>query len=1100
MPPPKYSPSEEMKDVDSTKMAANESSPRLPKSPRPILAHDVSSSSGSSFRPSFNKDNRDESFGADGSRGRSTHIVSRRNSSVTRSGYGITSPPREIARRRSSPNTDLRTDSRDNDSQYGGSVGQASSVYLPPTSPTSQNGEMDDIIIHRYLAEKGKLRSAEVQNRLLQTHIEDLNRHIDEQAAQAEKETIAAGTKFEQQAKMTSSHELAMKELHEQFSKQALETGVQVKEIRLDADQQINAIRIESEKMVVSLRSEFAQVQTKYATSQHLLEEEKGRMSVMTDKFKEMEKLHEERTAWLKKKGQETNDLESKLVKMQEETEAIKEIGAAEVDTLHTALDNVNEMLAFQDDKGRELSDELKLMSCQYVQNIETLDAEQTKTGKLTKELDAIEAKLKAQMEKNVDVSNQLEEMARGYIDTDELLEKEKVNVKMLVSTLETMRDELVQERSKSAELTSNLEETNKALKESSDDTLKLTGLSTSLSADLESTKKTLAKALAKVKSLNTKQKETQALYVASEDMLKNEQEMVSKVTADLDQANEKSAAISDRLADVTSRLADDNAKFAVLSEQFEEKTLAYDAVIATLDNERVVNEKTTTEKVEEIVSLTSKLVLLQKDYAAQTLWSTPLKADLKQVNGVCGRLAADLKEKTEESARFQMTLASEREESMEKLSEQETSIVNLTGELESLEKKHTILFDNLVETESKLQSKKTALEHATMQLETKDSEFKPIEDMLKEDITSKEKSLKEEQGKSLALSTELVKINKKCNSMYSNLVKTEERALQMEEQSHTLKNQLSEQEQKCKTVSIALDREKNGPVQRKLKVAMKMIQAEKDRYKAILMEVEAKNQIIGRIEKQSEGYLSAVKETTQALEAEKEKKATHSGRALQELHKQLEDERKTVKKEKEELSSMLKSEKAKVRSLNMRLTAVEGSSGEGSEVSQALKLQHENSEQVRQLTEMNAKFQSTIETQSKKEVLLEEQLDAMESKFRELADTMDTVTTYCSGLEHEKRLLKEQLISIKTNGAFIDSLLTEDDSHGDGGLDEDDEDTLDGRSLSDFSVAQIPAPRQTQRDFLRKRTTVQERACVEEEAESEDIELTVDANLLYDY
>ena len=52
-------------------------------------------------------------------------------------------------------------DSRD-DSYYDGSVNTVStSVHMyPPSSPTSQNGdEMDDVIIHRYLAEKnGKVK------------------------------------------------------------------------------------------------------------------------------------------------------------------------------------------------------------------------------------------------------------------------------------------------------------------------------------------------------------------------------------------------------------------------------------------------------------------------------------------------------------------------------------------------------------------------------------------------------------------------------------------------------------------------------------------------------------------------------------------------------------------------------------------------------------------------------------------------------------------------------------------------------------------------------------------------------------------------------
>ena len=271
------------------------------------------------------------------------------------------------------------------------------------------------------------------------------------------------------------------------------------------------------------------------------------------------------------------------------------------------------------------------------------------------------------------------------------------------------------------------------------------------------------------------------------------------------------------------------------------------------------------------------------------------------------------------------------------------------------------------------------------------------------------------------------------------------------------------------------------------------MIKAEKERHKAILKEVGAKNIIIGRIEKQSEQYLKELQSTKEALEVEKEKKTTHSGRELQELHKQLVEERKALKNEKEDMRSMLRIEKGKIKSLTMRLSALEGSAEGGAAASRALKEQFENHEEIRQLAEKNAKLQLTVEEKAGTEDRLKDRVKELETKIQEFTSSMETMTQYCNGLAKEKMMLKEQLESkYGPQASFFDHTGRDDDtSTGD-------EDTLDGRSLSDFSIALVPAPRQTQSDLLKKRTTVKEKVWHEED-EGEDVELTVDTRLIYD-
>jgi len=980
------------------------------------------------------------------------------------------------------------------DSRDDGSVLTAStSVYMyPPTSPTSQTGdEMDDIIIHRYLTEKNKVKVSEARSAALEAHINELNRHIDEKILEAEQRRLEAQKKIHQHEERAHSFKQSGDELQLQLIQTESQQESKMTSLRAEAEKQMNEIRSERAKVVESLRKEFAVVKAEYSATRILLEEERLGLMNMNADFKEMEKQYDEQSTELGNQIQESNVLESKLVDIENEKETMLKAHSSEIRRLQDALENVNDMLSFHDEKKGELSDELKIMSCQYVQSMERLDREKAKSSRLSRELDAIDSRLKEETKKNVAVANQLEEMARGFVDTDEMLEVEKDLVKNLSLMLADLRDELVDEKSKSEELSSGLKDANDSSRQKSDEVLKLSGLTSSLNCDLESVKKTLGKALNKLKSLTKKLKDSEQKYINSEELLGKEQTSVAKLTAELENANKACSTLTADLAKVTLEVEDRNAKLSELSKQIQEKQESLSEINELLENERTINASVTKENIGRITTLSDELGTLTKVHNVQRQMFEPLESKLSDLQNEYKKMERDFKEKKEESSEVASSLCEERDDLKEKLLFQEESVASLTAELSSLEHKQTMLFDNLVDTESKLQKAQSANEDSSAELGRKDTDFKAIKNMLKEEISEKDLRLKEEEEKTRSFSEKLVETDKKCNSMYSNLVSIEEKLLGKEEASRILKNKLSEKEKECKTLSLSLDREKSGPVQRKLKVAKKMIQAEKDRHRAILKEVEAKNLIINRIEKQAEECLNDLGNTKTELQLEKEKKATHSGRALQDLHRQLGDERKTVRKEKEELRSMLQSEKATVKSLTMRVTALEGSNTDGAELSQVLKREHEDSEEVRMLTAQNKKLESDVQTYRKAETETDARLAFTENKIVELINSMNTMTQYCGTLEEEKKIMRAQFESLRNPGgvAYFDVL-------GGSDSDRDDEDTLDGRSLSDFSVAQIPAPRQTQREYLRNRTKIEDRV---REEDDEDIELTVDANILYE-
>ena len=1052
-------------------------SPGLPKSPRVSTTLDgpVKRTSAETI-PSDNpsKPVRGQPFAPE------NMIQGRRNAAPT--GHLIVSLPTEMNHRSQSHVASLHADSRD-DSHYDESVGQfsaRSSVYItPPATPASKSGEdMDDIIIHRYLAEKNKVKASEAKHAALQVHVIELNRHIEEQHLARDREQLKAQTQIQKQEQATSSLEQSVNHLQVQLLQKESQKEEEIKSIKAEAERQTHDYRNKGIKTLESLRRKLGEVNTEYSAAQLLLEEESQNLLKVNTHFKEMKTKYDKQT-------EQSKVLQSKLAEIENEREAITRGHSSETSQLQHALENVNEMLSFQDEKGAELSNELKLMSCQYVNSMDKADQLRATSSRLTKELDAIETRLKEELKKNVLVTNQLEEMARGFIDTDAMLGNERATVKRLSSMLTDLRDEFADEKSNSEQLASDLNDTNQSLTENKNEVLKLSSLTTSLNVDLDSVKKTLAKALHKVKSLTNGLKESVEKRTKTEELLKTEQESVARLTAALQESNIAYSDLSNDLVKATIEAEEGSTEMSELSREIDIKKESLAKISALLVEERSVNESTTKGHFDRITALSDELSPLKEEFITQGKILTLRESNLSDLNEKCTRLENQLKEKTKESCNGR----SERDDLKEKVIFQEDTVTSLTSELSSLEQKHSMLFGNLVETESKLQSANKALEESNSQLERKDAEFEAIENMFKEEIAEKDVRLKEEQDNASSFSTQLLDKNQKHNSIYSNLVSVEEKLLKKEEASKNLMNRLSEKEKECKTLTLSLDREKNGTVQRKLKVAKKMIKAEKDRHQAILKEVEAKNIIIGRIETQSQTYLDELGTTKKEMQEVKEKKATHSARALQDLHRQLDDERKNIRTEKEDLRSMLRREKLTAKSLTMRINALEGSNETGAKVSQALKKEHEDKEQVRQLATHNETLKDDAEKYMQREEMMKAKLIFMEGKIIELIDSMDTMTQFCGTLEGEKKTLKAQLESARNpNSAFFDVLENSD-------TDLDDEDTVDTRSLSDYSLAQTPAPRQTQREFLMKRTHIKEKVY----EEGEDVELTVDTRHLYE-
>jgi mediator of RNA polymerase II transcription subunit 21 len=995
----------------------------------------------------------------------------------------------EIDGRSPTPTIDLRSASRDNDSHFDGNMANAS-FSMPNSSPSFQHSDgMEDIMIHKYLVEKNKVKACEAKNASLQAYVQELNMYILEQEVQFDRDRNDAERKLQIQEDKMSSLENYVKELEEKLSKQTEESKECMKSIHLNAENKIESIRQEGDTAMVSLRREIAGVRTEYATTKALLEQETDNLTQMTKRVKNIEQLYEQKLKEYENQVTENNILQSKLLQMKEDSIAAENVKSEEIQNLQDTLQDLNEMLNFKDEKGRELSDELKLMSYQYVESVERLEREKAKTLRLSKDVDDLEQKLKEQMKKNISITNQLEELSRGYIQMDKMHQMASNKIKTQTDTIERLETQLDLEKDNTCQLTKQLSVTTANFTSNTDEVLKLTAVAACLHTEIDSVNMSLADALSSVQTLEQKCTDSEERYSDVAKKLEQEEAQVAKLRVELEDATHKVKLLSNDLEASERSLDEAKNNIQNLSIQCAKQKTMLDETNFLLEKERSDNMTSTEEHLSKIASLSINLAALQTETKSQKSVIESTHSDLSVIKGEHAALKEALNEKNSENERILSTLDSERESFKEKSAYQQETIESLQKELSSLEQSHSSLFHSLVETESKLQVIKDELENAKFQLMTKDAEFKPVENMLKEEIMSKDKSLKDEQEKSTSLSTQLIEASKKLSAMHSSLVAAEERAHKIEEHSIKISRELSEKEKECKILSLNLEKEKNGPMQRKLKVAKKMIQAEKDRHRAILREVDAKNLIIERIEKQSETFSQQLNNIKKQLDDERRNKATHSARALQQLYKQLDDERKTMRNEKDELRSMLQNERDTTKSLIERVKILEGSSEireNDKKLSNSLKEQHQNKLQVQKLLDENDKLKSVIMEQREKEKELQQKVTSMQNDVNELTISMDTLTKYCRELEEERRLSKGQKES-SISGITSD-------------YDLDDEDTVDCRSLSDFSVAQVPSPRQTHKQFLLMKTKIQESVMETTQGKADDdIELTVDARILYD-
>mmetsp|Transcript_15759 Transcript_15759/g.18296 ORF Transcript_15759/g.18296 Transcript_15759/m.18296 type:complete len:1183 (+) Transcript_15759:97-3645(+) len=1035
--------------------------------------------------------------------------------SLAPSGHRLLTKPILIERKSSSsaPMDDVLVDIRDDASQVNSHIDTDSGFLTFPSSPAyfqavdkAGDQAMDEIIIQKYIAEKNKARTAEKNNSMLHSHINQMKRLFDMQRIETENERSNASLKAEQQQNAIESLEETVKQLQNQIKAKDRVIEKKLVDSRENAESKVQIARDEAEVKLISIRKELMTLQSKHGGMETKLRQENEKHIEFTKKFKDMEHSLELKNIELENKQKMTRELEEKISLLEIKRAEADKSSESDAEALSLKLENVSERYESEKQRAEEFANELKDISYQYVENLEKLDVEQKKTFKLAKALDESDAKLKEVTTKAAKANKELEDIARGFVHTDELLEKESKITSKLSLAVTALNEQLKKEVERNEKLTSQFTETQKCHSESSDEAAKLKSFSKALSDELSEVKKNLNSVVSHGNELARGLKKSKKAYEGSQAQLKEIKDTNATMSSELANWKDKHFALSSELGTTAEQLKEYQEMHLELSNLLNEKNEAYVQLEARTDQERSINEEIINDDKEAINNLTTSLQDMTSKSDKQQESISSYHAELKEYQVELTEITGKLKASEVEKSKMEVEFRNEMEDLSEKLADEQERVQSMTEEINNLESKYSGIFNSLVETEEILQATKEELTLVKMQLETKDDEFEPVEKMLREEIASRETSLKKEQEKNISLTSQSVQMSKKCNEMYTHLVEAEERILAMEDMTNSLKNEITAKDQASKQLQLALEKEKNGPHQRKLKVAKKMIQGEKNRHRALQKEIIAKDLIIERLEAQSAGYLNDLQNTRECFEVEKEKKATHSGRALQEMHKQLEDERRRMKQDKENLRSQIKSEKAQIKSLTIRLKALEESTG-GEDISNTLKEQHDIEERVRILTEENIKLERLLHEKTESQIRIQKRLTDVDTKLNDLTIHLDTMTRYCHSLEQEKKLLLKDIDTLRKPGASSSSnrslfnLLERDDSGDD---DNDDDDTVSGMSLSDFSVARVPSTRQLQSNSPRHRGDMTSRTFISPKSESshdhtltdDEIELSFDSRI----
>lgn len=908
------------------------------------------------------------------------------------------------------------TDSRDEYSSFD---------YNP-----DQMEEMDDVLIQRYLSEKRKRKTLEANCASLTNEIDLVQRTMENRLSDVDKDRIAAEAQLEEQEKMTTALHSAVKNLQTQFSRQAKESEDKIITIREDADKQIVQLREDASERVAALRTDVVDYQAKYSKSQKTLELGNEKLAELENKFKALESNHEAGGIILEAEKKKSAALTLKLKDMDTHRKVSDEINEGRTNVLSTELKQMREKLEFEGGKAQGFSGELKLLSCQYVVSVEQISDMEKTIKTLSRALETKGNEFKRELRRCAHISNQLEEMATGFIESDEMLQKERASTDLLTTTTTDLKERLETEVLKSNQLANEVASI-KASRAESNGAVKTLHISCdTLANELFETTEKVTSEVAKSAALSHRLEESKKGREETQAKLKKEEERAAVMSLELIEVREEVISYAKKLTLTKAELQESQASHDMLNNDLKLMEEDFQDIDAALQQTIEENEKTLTYEQEKSASLIIELEILKDIHRIKMELLSKAEKNLESIREKYDSLANKLSSQTKEYHDVKTTLEKEKEVNEVKLKDEHNKMTTVAVEADNMKNQYMSLFDNLVETEERLDKSRDEVEAMKKTIDGKDREIRQVKWNFDQTIDLKERSLRKEQENEKSIADKLEEVQQQGKGLYIKLVEAEEQLLDKEEDALRNKEKIKEKDSECQLLKEMLKKEKKGVPQRKLRVAKKMIHAEKERQKLLLGEIEAKEVIFKRTIDQVDELCINLKKTQDLLALERVKKATHSSRAIQELHEQLEEERKKAKAEKDQSEAMLNTEQIKSDSYATRLLQLE-ETPDTETLSKALGEKHDLSQTVKALKQQNTQLQRITDQKNKEKRASMTRLSEMQDKLNAVTHSMDTLTMYCNELEGEKKKLQQDVIAKKnlqpllTSLNFTDDLLT---------------------------------------------------------------------------
>lgn len=940
-------------------------------------------------------------------------------------------------------------ESRDDaeDAEDNISVFSSSSVF-------ASDYDHDDVFVQKYLALKKKLRQTSTESLQMKVRIKQLKKTIETQNENAKNDRLALEAKIQENNDTISSLQGALSKIEMQAFTKDKQYSDQMMLLRTETEMQVDRIQRKETQKLIEVQDELAGVQSRLKATTERYEEEKLKNQSSAETLITLQNEFKHQKAEIIDKLQKKDVEILSLQRQREHSQKDCEQKNLEIQEIRNINSSLRDDLCKMNEKCNDYKEGMKFMSIDYVRSVEELNQLREKFSKYARHMDNVEKRFREEVKERSKLSKQLEKLSHAYVVTDNMLEQEKVKTKDLQERLAKVTQDLESEVKKSNRLGLDLELTSNSLESSRQQASQLKAVNEDLISEVQELKSGLTQAIVKVKNLSQKGMELETNLVTTMNDLKTEQEKNVNITSELKSLENRNEELTQNLQSTEIDLHNTRVTLNGVTDELNEKSHLVEKLSKGLEDERFLHDQSVKEKDEKIRSLSVQIEIIPS-----------LQGKISCLEDESANLRDSLEKIESDYSTLEQNFEQEKEETEITLNDKDELISSLRKDYKSLESRYSTVFDSLVETEDKLQQTRENLNETNLLLEKRNAEFAPIETMLRQEIAKANRNLSMEKEKSLNLSRQLEEATFANSTANEKLNASSERISMLEDQLLNVERQLKNQESMCKDLNAQLDDERNNPLQKKLKVAKKMIQAEKDRYRAVLSQIDDQNEIIIRVEDELKRYQKELKITKEKLKSEKNEKVFHSSNVLQELYKDLEEERKTLRDEKDGLRGELKAQKALASSLALRLKVFESKDCAEKEFVEELKKHYELSSEYTKLTDENTILKNTIQKQNEASTQMSKQLASVEEQLNDFKMAMSNLKDHCMELEQEKKLLKDQIdgAKAKTSMSLYQEL---------NGIDDEEQISV---SFDDFSVAEIPAPRLVYGNYILDRASARD-------------------------